>query len=82
MRVSLDGADGWARGWITNGHRAPLPVRHQQGGGGVLVLYWQVLVWAAIIKDELVGPFQVEDGLKINSQTCCQFVEDTFFKQW
>ncbi|KAA8586919.1 hypothetical protein FQN60_000755, partial [Etheostoma spectabile] len=58
MRVTLDGPDGWARGWISNGHRAPLRVRRQQGGGGVLV-------WAAIIKDELVGPFRVEDGLKI-----------------
>lgn len=33
------------------------------------------------INDELVGPFWVEDGLKINSQTFCQFIEDTFFKQ-
>ncbi len=68
MRVTLDGPDGWAHGWITNGHRAPLWVRRQQGGGGVLV-------WATIIKDELVG-------LKLNSQTYCQFLEDTFFKQW
>ena len=37
---------------------------------------------AGIFKDELVGPFRVEDGLKINSQTYCQFLEDTFFKQW
>ena len=29
MRVTLDGPDGWARGWITNGYRAPLRVRHQ-----------------------------------------------------
>ena len=36
--------------------------RRQHGAGGVLV-------WAGIIKDELVGPFWVEDGLKINSQT-------------
>ena len=43
MRVILDGPDGWARGWITNGHRAPLRVRCHQGGGGALV-------WAAIIK--------------------------------
>jgi hypothetical protein len=35
MRVTLDGPDGWARGWINNGHRAPLRVR--QGEGGVLV---------------------------------------------
>lgn len=75
MRVTLDGPDGWARGWISNGHRAPLRLRRQQGGGGVLV-------WAGIIKDELVGPFRVEDGLKLNSQTYCQFLEDTFFKQW
>ena len=40
------------------------------------------MVWASIIKDELVGPFRVEDGLKINSQNYCQFLEDTFFKQW
>ena len=40
------------------------------------------MVWAGIIKDEPVGPFCVEDGLKINSQTYCQFLEDTFFKQW
>ena len=72
MRATLD---GWARGSISNGHRVPLRLRRQQGGGGVLV-------WAGIIKDELVGPFRVEDGLKINSQTYCQFLEDTFFKQW
>ena len=34
-----------------------------------------VLVWAAIIKDGLVGPFQVEDGLKINSHTYYQFLQ-------
>ena len=75
MRVTLDGPDGWARGWISNGHRAPLRLRRQQGGGGVMV-------WAGIIKDELVGPFRVENGVKMNSQTYCQFLEGTFFKQW
>ncbi|XP_039618203.1 uncharacterized protein LOC120534678 [Polypterus senegalus] len=75
MRVSLDGPDGWARGWIGKGQRAPVRLRRQQGGGGVLV-------WAGIVKDELVGPFRVEDGVKLNSQSYCQFLEDTFFKQW
>ncbi|CAJ0933418.1 unnamed protein product, partial [Ranitomeya imitator] len=37
---------------------------------------------AGIIKDELVGPLRVEDGVKLNSQTYCQFLEDNFFKQW
>ena len=72
---ALDGPDGWAGGWISNGHRAPLRLRRQQGGGGVLV-------WAGIIKNELVGPFRVEHGLKINSHTYCQFLKDTFIKQW
>ncbi|XP_067257989.1 uncharacterized protein [Chanodichthys erythropterus] len=67
--------NGWARGWIGKGQRAPVRLRRQQGGGGVLV-------WAGIIKDELVGPFRVEDGVKLNSQSYCQFLEDTFFKQW
>uniref|UniRef100_A0A3Q3LHN4 Tc1-like transposase DDE domain-containing protein n=1 Tax=Mastacembelus armatus TaxID=205130 RepID=A0A3Q3LHN4_9TELE len=75
MRVTLDGPDGWARNWISNGHRAPLRLRRQQGGGGVLV-------WTGIVKDELVGPFRVEDGLKLSSQTYCQFLEETLFKQW
>lgn len=66
MRGTLDGPDGWTRGWIINGHRPPLRLGHQQGGGGVLV-------WAGVITDELVGPFRVEGGLKINSQIYCQF---------
>lgn len=34
----------------------------------------EVLVWPAIIKEELVGPFwRVEDALKINSQSLCDF---------
>lgn len=50
-------------------------MRHQLDGGGVLL-------WAGIINDELAGPFRVKDGWKINSQTCCQFVEDTLVKHW
>ncbi|CAI5667793.1 unnamed protein product [Oreochromis niloticus] len=71
----LNASYGWARGWTGKGQRAPVRLRRQQGGGGVLV-------WAGIIKDELVGPFRVEDGVKLNSQSYCQFLEDTFFKQW
>ena len=33
------------------------------------------------VKDELVGPYWVEDGLKINSKSYCRVLEDTFFKQ-
>lgn len=43
MRVTLDGPDGWACGWISNGHSSSTPPPRQQGGGGVLE-------WAVIIK--------------------------------
>lgn len=66
MKATLDGLDGLAWGRITTGHRAPIQVRRQQGGGGVLV-------WAAIIKDELVGPFQVEDKLKSTPKPAASF---------
>lgn len=74
MIVSRDGADGETRGWISNRHRAPLWLRRQQGGGGILV-------WTGLIKDKTFGPFQIKHGLWINFHTNCQFLEDTF-KQW
>ena len=36
-------------------------VKHLQGGGSIMFL-------AEIIGNELVGPYRVEDGLKMNSQ--------------
>lgn len=33
----------------------------------------ELMVWGGIITGEVVGPFQVEDGLKINSQNDCRF---------
>ena len=73
MRITLDGPDGWARGWVAHGNDAPVRLKRQQGGGG------GVMVWAAIIADELIGLFRVPYGLKINY---CQFLQDPFFKQW
>ncbi|KAJ0001021.1 hypothetical protein NQD34_006041 [Periophthalmus magnuspinnatus] len=37
MRVSLDGPDGWARGWISKGQKAPLLASKVEG-------YWYGLV--------------------------------------
>lgn len=75
MRVTLDGPDGWARGWIAHGQDAPSRFRRQQGGGGIMV-------WAGIINSEFVGPFRVEQGVKINSENYCKFLKSTMFKQW
>lgn len=49
--------------------------RRQQGGGAVMF-------WAAIIDDELVGPFWVQDGVKVNSEGYCSFLETNFLPWW
>lgn len=41
-----------------------------------------VVLWAGIIKYELIGPFQVEDRLKITPKPTASFSEDYFFTQW
>ena len=45
----------------------------------VEVGYWYGLV---LLKMSWLDLFRVEDELKINSQTYCQFLKDTFFNQW
>ena len=60
-RATLNGPDDWARGWISLHDSPP---RGQQGGGGVMF-------WAAIIGESIIGPFRVEDGVKIHSQVLC-----------
>ena len=74
-RASLDGPDGWARGWVLEDRPVPSRFCRQQGGGGVMF-------WAAIIKDTLIGPFRVPEGVKINAASYCNFLEETFFSWW
>ena len=71
-RATLDGLDGWSRGWLVEGQRAPLKYHHQQRGRGVMF-------WAAIIGDTLVGPFWVPEGVKLTSQAYTQFLDQNFF---
>ena len=52
LRATLDGPDGWSRGWVIRGDQYPTRIRRQQGGGGVML-------WAGIVGDEPVVPFRV-----------------------
>ena len=70
-RATLDGPDCWSRGWLRKGQDEHVRLRRQQGGGGVMF-------WAGIVNDELIGPFRVEDGVKINSENYCEFLNDHF----
>ena len=72
-RATLDGPDGWWKGWVIEGEQAPWVARRQQGGGGVMF-------WAGIVKDRLIGPFKVDSSVKMNSETYSQFLDESFFK--
>ena len=70
-RATLDGPDGWSRGWLVNGHHVPTRLRRQQGGSGVMF-------WAGIMGRELVGPFRVPDGVEMTSAKYVEFLTDHF----
>lgn len=70
-RATLDGPDGWSSGWTLRGASRPQRMRRQQGGGGVMF-------WAGIVKDELIGPFRVPDGIKMTSVMYVQFLKENF----
>ena len=59
-RATLDGPDGWCRSWLVSACSKPSRVRRQQGGDD------GVMLWAWINGNELVGPFRVPDGVKMN----------------
>ena len=59
-RATLDGPDGFSRGRIGHGFETPLRLRRQQGGG-------VVMFWAGICGQTLIGPFFVEEGVKMDS---------------
>jgi hypothetical protein len=74
-RASLDGPDGWAKGWVFNGDNCPDRMRRQQGGGGVMI-------WGGIIGNAFIGPFRipeglVPEGLKLFSATYCPFLKNS-----
>ena len=70
-RASLNGPDGWRRGWFSAEHGRPHLLRCQQGGGSVMF-------WAGIVGNELVGPFRVEDGVKMTAIVHIDFLKKNF----
>lgn len=70
-RATLDGPDGWMSGWLLNGSTPQSKIRRQQGGGGVMI-------WAGIINNQIVGPFRVPDGVKMNAESYVAFLKENF----
>ena len=53
--ATLDGPDGFCRGWLHAATEVPRRLRRQQGGGGVMF-------WAGIVYKKVLGPFRVPEG--------------------
>ena len=70
----MDQIGGPVDGCTYNGRQSLYRIRHQQGVGGVMI-------WAGIIGNEVIGPFKVEEGVKLNSVNYCAFLAQNF-KPW
>ncbi|KAF4684661.1 hypothetical protein FOZ60_007429 [Perkinsus olseni] len=58
-------------GWILHGTSPPPRMKRQQKGGGVMF-------WAGIIDDIVVGPFRVENGVKMDSKAYTELLSKNF----
>ena len=58
-RATLDGPDGFCRGWLHTTAEIPRRLCRQQGGGGVMF-------WAGIVYNKVVRPFRVPEGVKMD----------------
>ena len=53
-RATLDGKDGWSKGWVAIGCASSSRLRPQGGGG--------IIIWARIIDGIMIDPFIVSQG--------------------
>ena len=67
-RTTLDGPDGFSRGWVLNKLDIPVRLRRQQGGGGVMF-------WAAVLGSKLISSSKVPDGVKMTAFTYTEILE-------
>ena len=61
-RATLDGKDGWSKGWVGNGCASLSRFRRPQGGGGIMI-------WVGIIGGIMVRPWRVSQEIKITTET-------------
>ena len=71
-RVRFDGRAGWAKRWILSNLDVSVNKRRQQGGS-------IMMIWDGSVKQTVTEPFQVNEGVKMNSAKYCYFMDKTFF---
>ena len=79
-RATLDGPDGWSKGWVFGDDPSQMRLRRQQGGGGEQG-GGGVMFWAGIIGDVVIGHVKVQEGVKLDSKCYCEFI-DSALSDW
>ena len=69
--MKLDGPDRFCRGWLHTAAEIPHRLRRQQAGGGVMF-------WAGIVYNQVVRPFRVPEGVKMDSNSYQLFLRQNF----
>ena len=73
-RGTLDSPDGFSRGCVLNKLDIPVRLRRQQGGSGVIF-------WAAIFGSKFIGPFKVQDSVKMTAFTYTEILEQNLIPE-
>ena len=71
-RATLDGPDGWSKGWVGIAAKLHNRFRRHQGGCGAML-------WVKIIENQLIGPVMVPVGIKIDFAAYCELLSEGLF---
>ena len=71
-RVTFYGPDGLAKEWILSNLDVPMAERRKQGGDSVII-------WDRILDQTIIRLSKVDEGVKLNSDNYCNFMDKTFF---
>ena len=70
--MTFDGPVEWNRGWISSNSDVPVSKRKQQGRDSLII-------WDGIVDQTIIGPFKVDERIKLKRAKFCNFIDMIFF---
>ena len=70
--VIFDGPDGCTKGWISSNLDVPVTKKSKQGDGTVIIR-------AGILNQTIIGPFKLNEGIKLYNVKYCNFMDKTLY---
>ena len=69
--MTFNESDEWAKGRVLSNSGVSVAKRSQQSDS--------VIIWGVIVDQTIIGLFEVDEGVKLNSANNCDFMDKTFF---